>query len=200
MYQPRPPPLAPSEGRRRTPTRHQEPRKYWLSFLKHNGSATTKYLDGNLLASRQSTLANLILRTLVINKGTHTPKGPADLQGLDVSTQLHGELLLSAPELLEVHQALGKVLVLLEDFLHPRSLCHEGSLHLPLFITLPSHLKEGLVNVKPIKTFDALTSFSRTSIRLSSRLPIEDVCLISKLVGTPLPLIVIPGSRLEHWS
>ena len=135
-----------------------------------------------------------------LNKGTHTPKGPAHLQGLDASTQLHGELLLSTPELLEVNQPLGQILVLLEDFLHPRRLCHIGRLHLPPFSTLSSHLKEGLVNVKPIKMFDALTSFSRTSIRLSNRLPIEDACLISKLVGTPLPLVDIPGSLLESKS
>jgi len=61
--------------RRCTPTRHQEPRKYWISFLKHIDSGTTKYLNGNLTTSGQSTLADLILRMLVINKGTKHPKG-----------------------------------------------------------------------------------------------------------------------------
>jgi len=41
------------------------------------------------------------------------------------------------------------------------------------------------------------TSFSRTSIQLSSRLPIEDAWHISKLVGTLLPLVDIPSLYLS---
>jgi len=112
-----------------------------MSSLKHNDSGTTKYLDGNLSASGQTALADLVLRTLVINKGTNTPKGPVHLQGLDTSTQLHGELLLLQPELLKVHQALGEIPVLLKDFLHLGSLRHKRLIHLAVLVALLSHLK-----------------------------------------------------------
>jgi len=112
-----PEPAAPRTSRD-TPTRHLEPINDNVNTITHKGSVGRYHLNRNLLAPRQATLADLILQTLDINKGTNTPKVPAHLQSLDASTQLYGELLLSTPKLLEIRQALGKVPVLLEHFFH----------------------------------------------------------------------------------
>jgi len=81
-----------------------------------------------------------------------------NLQDLDTSTQLHGELFLSQPQLLQIEQTLSQILVLVNHLLHVRSLPLEGILHLLPLITFTDHLQERVSEHRP-KTFEALPLF-----------------------------------------
>ena len=69
-------------------------------------------------------------RNVCCQSGNITPRKQMNMQDLDTSTQLRGELFLCYPELLQVDQTSTKFLILLKNLVHLRSLHFDGVLHL----------------------------------------------------------------------